>query len=84
MTEHTINLPAQLHPSTRELLKDFIEALGEKLREAEKHYKYTNEWENSLWKVECQKAIKEHMEKGDPLDVAAYCAFMWHHDWPTK
>lgn len=23
------------------------------------------------------------MTKGDPLDVAAYCAFAWHHGWPT-
>ncbi|HEH6364040.1 TPA: hypothetical protein SHS77_005889, partial [Raoultella planticola] len=22
--------------------------------------------------------------KGDPRDVAAYCAFMWWHGWSTK
>jgi hypothetical protein len=24
-----------------------------------------------------------HIEKGDPRDVAAYCAFLWHHNEST-
>lgn len=26
----------------------------------------------------------QHIAKGDPRDVAAYCAFMWWHGWSTK
>lgn len=29
------------------------------------------------------KGLAEHVAKGDPRDVAAYCAFAWHHGWST-
>lgn len=41
-------------------------------------------WMGSAWMEECQERLAEHVEKGDPRDVAAYCAFMWHHGWRTK
>jgi hypothetical protein len=29
-------------------------------------------------------ALSQHIAKGDPRDVAAYCAFMWYHSWKTE
>jgi hypothetical protein len=28
---------------------------------------------------ECRAKLLEHVANGDPRDVAAYCAFLWHH-----
>jgi DNA repair exonuclease SbcCD ATPase subunit len=33
---------------------------------------------------ECRVKLREHVEKGDPLDVAAYCAFLWYHGQPAN
>ncbi len=27
------------------------------------------------------RSIRQHLAKGDPRDVAAYCAFAWYHGW---
>lgn len=40
-------------------------------------------WEKDDWESECQLGLLRHLEKGDPRDVAAYCAFMDHHGWIT-
>ncbi|HFE2689503.1 TPA: DUF551 domain-containing protein [Klebsiella quasipneumoniae subsp. similipneumoniae] len=36
------------------------------------------------WYDDCLQSLFEHIEKGDPRDVAAYCAFMWYHGWKTE
>lgn len=75
--------PADLHPATARLVRDFSQALAAKLHRAEKKYGYSNGWADPNWKAECQLHLLQHVAKGDPLDVAAYCAFMWKHGWPT-
>lgn len=40
-------------------------------------------WDAPDWEDECRAGLLRHIEKGDPRDVAAYCAFMWHHGWIT-
>lgn len=40
-------------------------------------------WERDDWEAACQRGLNEHLAKGDPLDVAAYSAFLWHHRWTT-
>jgi hypothetical protein len=40
-------------------------------------------WDATDWEDECRAGLIKHIDKGDPRDVAAYCAFMWHHDWST-
>lgn len=75
--------PADLHPATTELIRRFAAALAAKLKRAEDKYGYRDGWRQSDWKEECQRHLLEHVGKGDPLDVAAYCAFMWFHGWPT-
>lgn len=80
----SVDLPFDLHFSTRLLVLKFAEALAEKLAAAEKKYGYSHGWMDDDWEYECRKKLREHLDKGDPRDVANYCAFMWHHGWSTK
>lgn len=73
-----------LHPDTADLLNRFHVALRAKLFAAQEKYMYTNEWSMPDWELECRREMMRHIEKGDPVDVAAYCVFMWHHGWSTK
>lgn len=73
----------KLHPATANLVNEFCEALKEKLLRSQVKYGFTTGWMGDKWEGECRTALMEHIKKGDPLDVAAYCAFMWHHGWPT-
>lgn len=84
MSKHDITLPGGLHPDTAKLVVEFAEALAAKLHRGEKKYGYSNLWKEDDWQQECSDKLVEHVQKGDPLDVAAYCAFMWHHDWKTS
>lgn len=79
-----INAPDSLHPGTARLVLEFANALAAKLARAEEKYGYTNGWATQDWEAECRAHMLEHIEKGDPLDVAAYCAFMWRRGWPTR
>lgn len=72
-----------LHPATAELVSGFAKALAEKLRRAEQKYGYSDGWLTDDWQIECGRELMRHITKGDPLDVAAYCAFMWKRGWST-
>lgn len=72
-----------LHPSTADLVKRFAQALAEKLAAAELKYGYSDGWLSPDWMDECRSKLLEHVAKGDPRDVAAYCAFLWHHNTST-
>lgn len=73
-----------LHPNTAHLVAAFSEALADKLAAAEKKYGRTDDWTQDDWQAECQRKLITHVAKGDPLDVAAYAAFCWHHGWETS
>lgn len=77
-------LPAGLHPSTSELVLTFAKALAEKLHRSEQKYGWSDGWKNVGWQDKCLADFHHHISKGDPRDVAAYCAFMWYHGWPTQ
>lgn len=72
-----------LHHKTSDLVARFARALAEKLAAAEVKYGYTDGWLSPDWMDECRAKLLEHVEKGDPRDVAAYCAFLWHHGAST-
>jgi len=74
----------EMHPNTTKLMADFTSALADKLAAAEKKYGYADNWLTDDWEAECRQKLIAHIEKGDPLDVAAYCAFMWKRGWSTK
>jgi hypothetical protein len=59
------------------------DAMRHKLAAAEKKYGYTDRWQETDWMDECRDKLIEHVAKGDPRDVAAYCAFLWHHGAST-
>lgn len=77
-------IPSELHPDTQKLVTDFCTALAEKLYKAQLKYGHSDDWSYANWEIECQTAFHEHIAKGDPRDVAAYCAFMWYHGWKTE
>ena len=65
-----------------DLVQRFSAALLAKLKLARENRR--NGWEQPDWEDACQRGLLRHIEKGDPRDVAAYCAFMWHHGWITR
>lgn len=73
----------ELHPDTQKLVADFCTALAEKLYKAQLKYGWSDNWMRDNWRSECMQSMQEHIAKGDPRDVAAYCAFMWYHGWKT-
>ncbi|WP_368768098.1 hypothetical protein [Klebsiella michiganensis] len=78
------SMPLELHPDTQKLIADFCTALAEKLYKAQLKYGYDTDWKQDGWPSQCQAHFHQHIAKGDPRDVAAYCAFMWWHGWSTK
>lgn len=77
-------MPVELHPDTQKLVADFCAALAEKLYKAQLKYGYDADWKQDGWPSQCQAHFHQHIAKGDPRDVAAYCAFMWYHGWKTE
>jgi len=80
---HFISMPQGLHFDTAKLVKRFARAMANKLHAAEKKYGYSNGWMRLDWMDECREHLMQHIIKGDPRDVAAYCAFLWHHGEST-
>lgn len=76
-------MPARLDTFTQHAVADFAAALAAKLRKSEEKYGYDHGWLTADWEEECRRHLREHLEKGDPLDVAAYCMFMWRRGWST-
>lgn len=80
----TVAMPAGLHPDTQDLVTRFATALAVKLHAAELKHGYSDGWKEPHWMDECRYKLIEHLAKGDPRDVAAYCAFLWHHCQSTS
>jgi hypothetical protein len=74
----------RLNPWTERLIDDFAVALKEKMLIAQNKYHYDDSWRFDDWRHECLDKMLHHIEKGDPRDVAAYCAFLWYHGWSTR
>jgi hypothetical protein len=74
---------SELHPETQKLVADFSSAVAGKLLKAQQKYGLSDNWAKDDWESECRAELIRHIEKGDPLDVAAYCAFMWKRGWST-
>jgi hypothetical protein len=81
----SINVSDGLNPTTAHLVKKFAEAMAAKLHSSQYKYGYGDQWAYlDQWsEADCQKSLAEHVAKGDPIDVANYCAFMHWHDWRT-
>jgi hypothetical protein len=75
--------PAELHDDTKKLVIGFAAAMAQKLAAAERKYGHSNGWTSPDWLDECRKQLLHHVGKGDPRDVANYCAFLWWHNEST-
>jgi hypothetical protein len=64
------------------LVSEFTKALRDKLHAAEKKYGWDGAWQRND-AADIRAGLVEHVRKGDPLDVAAFCAFLWHRREPT-
>lgn len=64
-----------------DLVTRFSAELLEKLRAAEAKHGFNDRWLKDDWRDELVTDLARHVDKGDPRDVAAYCAFAWHHQW---
>lgn len=65
---------------TDELIDRFAAALKEKLNKSRDKYLYHGEpWTDQKNIAGMILQLHKHLNKGDPLDVAAYAAFLWHH-----
>ena len=76
--------PIGMEDATKELVGAFATKLAFKLRKAELKYGFSDSWKLDNWEEKCKEDLYKHLDKGDPIDVAAYCAFMWYHGWDTK
>ena len=76
-------VPEGLNPETTDLVLRFASELADKLHKAEQKYGRSTDWMKDDWYDDCLLSLWEHIGKGDPRDVAAYCAFMWYHGWVT-
>ena len=81
--EASIKIPRGMDGATAALVVAFAEALAEKLHKADNKYGYGDLWAREDWRRRCQGQLIKHLKKGDSRDVAAYCAFLWYHGWPT-
>ncbi len=76
---------SELNPQTQNLVLEFATAMADKLKKAEEKYGYTNNWKHDEWSREdCTMQFLRHVAKGDPIDVACYCAFMKERGWQTS
>jgi hypothetical protein len=81
--DYILTMPAMLHKSTKALIANFATALAQKAYEAEGKYGYGDHWAQPDWMDKCRSDLHHHVKKGDPRDVAIYCAFLWHHGEST-
>lgn len=79
----TVRISHRLSPATRELVVGFAEAMADKLLAAQDKYGYWDGWSDPDFIPECRTHLREHLSKGDPRDVANYCAFLWWHKAST-
>ena len=74
-----LNLPAREEIAV--VVEAFADALKNKLWRAEEKYNWNGHWKREAWQNELNACLAEHINKGDPLDVAAYCLFAHMHKW---
>lgn len=74
---------SELHVLTNKLIDDFSGALKAKLAKAQEKHGYSIEWMDPKYIGPMRSDMLSHLLKSDPLDVAAYCAFLWYHGAST-
>lgn len=75
----SFEIPLELNHNTADLVVRFAHVLAEKLLLAQRKHGYQDRWLDASNAGDHRRELMRHIYKGDPLDVAAYCAFLWHH-----
>ncbi len=83
LIERQISGVPEIGPESERLVRDFADALRAKLAAAEAKYGWRDDWKFDDWEADCRAQMRKHIGKGDPLDVAIYCAFLWSRGWST-
>ncbi|WP_151742792.1 MULTISPECIES: hypothetical protein [unclassified Acinetobacter] len=73
-----------LSADTNALINNFADQMKVKLLKAQEKYGFNDDWKNPDWEAKCRVDLYRHLNKGDPIDVANYCAFMLFHKWSTS
>lgn len=76
MKKLSIEVPDNLHPATAKAVQKFATAMASKLYKSQRRYGYTDDWRRSDI-TDLQLDLNDHFEKGDPIDVANFCMFLW-------
>lgn len=79
-----IYIPQFLDADTGDLVLRFASAAAEKLYKSQLKFGHTNNWVEDDWLDDCREKLQEAVSKGDPLDVAIYSMFLWHHNETTS
>lgn len=65
------------------LLRKLLPQVVAKLLRNEAKYRFSGKWKHRDWEQGCQLGLRNHTDKGDPIDVIIYAFFCWYHKWPT-
>lgn len=70
--------------ATVDAFSEFAKAVYDKAMQAREKYGYTElGWATPDWELDLQRSLAEHVQKGDPRDVAVLAMFAWFHGWST-
>jgi hypothetical protein len=75
--------PAASPFATDDLVDRLAAALKAKLRNSEAKHGWNDAWAKPDWMMDCLRGLLRQVATGDPLGVATYAAFCWHHGWAT-
>lgn len=78
----TLDVPAEMSAESAKMLDAFFEATLEKFVAAQRKHNWEDDWKDAEMRILQNEAL-HHLVKGDPRDVAIYCAICHHHNWPT-
>lgn len=79
-----VPMPRELHSRSKWLVVKFAKAMAAKLRRAEMRHGYTDQWASPENVEGMRREFWRHAEKGDPVDVANFAAFLWFHGTGTR
>jgi hypothetical protein len=65
-------------------IEKFSQALAAKLQAAEEKYGWKGAWLEESRVPSMRTDLAIHIQKGDPLDVAAFAMFLWYHGASTN
>ena len=78
-----IYVPVGVTQAGRELFKISVKSIIRKFADAEKKHNWKDLF-LAASEIDIQHAFREHIEKGDPRDVAIFCFIMIFRGWKIQ